>query len=427
MIARGLYRIATGLAAPMILRRRLEAGKEDPARFAERIGQPSRPRPDGPLVWIHAASNGESMSALPLIGGLMARDPGAHVLLTTGTVTSAKLMADRLPPGALHQYAPADRPAWVKAFFNHWRPDAGIWIESEFWPALIWQMRKEGRPMALVNGRVSARSRARWAHIPGLSADLLAGFAPCLAQTPADADHLRDLGAKGAECVGNLKLSDAPLPADRAELETLGTAVRGRVFWTAASTHPGEEAIVADAHCRLRENHETLLTCIVPRHPDRGTEIAIMLAERGLSVVRRSEAVPMIRPETDVYIADTLGELGLFFRQSDMALIGGSLCGGHGGHNPLEAARLSCAILHGPDMANFVTVAADLAEAGGAVSIKDAESLAWAADRLIRSPTERTALAKAAAAVAENGARTVDRVMARLAPILPLPAKGSTG
>lgn len=425
MIARGLYRMAVGAVAPMILRRRMEAGKEDPARISERMGQASQPRPAGPLVWVHAASNGEAMSALPLVDRILARDPGGHVLMTTGTVTSARLMADRLPARALHQFAPIDRAAWVRTFLEYWRPDVGIWIESEFWPALIWQMRAAGRPMALVNGRVSQRSRARWGRIPGLSADLLSGFDPCLAQSPADAEALRGMGARSADCVGNLKLSGAPLPADPTALDTLATAVRGRLFWTAASTHPGEEAIVAEAHCRLREHHETLLTCIVPRHPHRGGEIAETLRGTGLSVARRA-AGETIYPETDIYIADTLGELGLFFRQSDLTLIGGSLCGGHGGHNPIEAARLSCAILHGPDMANFATVAKDLDAAGGAITVSGTDEMVRAADRLIRDPAARAAMAKAASSVATDGARTADRVMARLIPILPAVRKGGS-
>jgi 3-deoxy-D-manno-octulosonic-acid transferase len=285
MIARSLYRISTVLAAPFIARymkQRLAEGKEDPHRFCERQGNATLPRPKGPLIWIHAASNGEAMSALPLIDLLLERDPNGHVLLTTGTVTSAHLMADKLPARAMHQFVPVDRSAWVASFLSHWKPDAGIWVESEFWPALIWEMRAAGKPVALVNGRVSKRSLARWRRIPGIAADLLAGFSPCLAQSPADADHLKDLGAYQAECVGNLKLSVAALPADADALSAEQAVLNSRPVWLAASTHPGEEDIVAEAHEKLRETVPSVVTILVPRHPKRGSEITERLTRRAL-------------------------------------------------------------------------------------------------------------------------------------------------
>ncbi|MDW3205041.1 MAG: 3-deoxy-D-manno-octulosonic acid transferase [Alphaproteobacteria bacterium] len=427
MIARGIYLAATALAAPLIdryLDRRLARGKEDAQRFGERRGQPGRPRPEGPLVWIHAASNGEAMSALPLVQRLLERDPKGHVLVTTGTVTSARLMATRLPDRAIHQYVPVDRPAWVRSFLKHWRPDAGIWVESEFWPALIWEMRRAGKPMALVNGRVSRRSLRRWRRIPGIAGDLLDGFRPCLAQTPDDAAHLRDLGAAGADCVGNLKLSVQPQAVDGKVLETERARLRGRPVWVAASTHPGEEDIVAEAHRHLASGRPDILTILVPRHPDRGVAIAEALRAKGLSVALRSEGME-VAPTTSVYVADTLGELGLFYRLAPVALVGGSLCGGHGGHNPIEPAQLGCIPLCGPDMENFSTVAADLLTRGGMTRVAGAMELAQTVGGLLDEAGRRKAMVKAAAQVTTEGAATVDRVMARLAPILPPVAQGA--
>lgn len=427
MIARGIYLAATALAAPLIdryLDRRLARGKEDAQRFGERRGQPGRPRPEGPLVWIHAASNGEAMSALPLVQRLLERDPKGHVLVTTGTVTSARLMATRLPDRAIHQYVPVDRPAWVRSFLKHWRPDAGIWVESEFWPALIWEMRRAGKPMALVNGRVSRRSLTRWRRIPGIAGDLLDGFRPCLAQTPDDAAHLRDLGAAEADCVGNLKLSVQPQAVDGKVLETERARLRGRPVWVAASTHPGEEDIVAEAHRHLASDRPDILTILVPRHPDRGVAIAEALRAKGLTVALRSAGTE-VAPTTSVYVADTLGELGLFYRLVPVALVGGSLCGGHGGHNPIEPAQLGCIPLCGPDMENFSTVAADLLTRGGMTRVADAVELAQTVGGLLDEAGRRKAMVKAAVQVTTEGAATVDRVMARLAPILPPVAQGA--
>jgi 3-deoxy-D-manno-octulosonic-acid transferase len=427
-MARLIHRALATAAGPLIeahLRRRLAAGKEDPDRFGERFGRPGRERPDGPLVWIHAASNGEAMSALPLIDRLLARDPAGAVLITTGTVTSAQLMARRLPERAVHQYVPVDRPVWVSAFLDHWRPDVGIWVESEFWPSLIWGMRDAGRPMALVNGRVSERSLARWRRIPGIAGDLLAGFDPCLAQGEVEAERLRQLGAKDATFVGNLKLSASALPVSPESLDALAAEIAGRPVWVAASTHPGEEDVVAEAHAAIKADVPAVLTILAPRHPGRGEAIARSLREKGLVVARRSLG-EFAGPATDILLADTLGELGLFYTVSPVAFVGGSLRGQHGGHNPVEPALLGAAPLFGPDMANFGAIAAAMESAGGARVVRDAPDLARRVVSLLSNDPERAAMAEAARRVAEDGADAVERVMARLESVLP-PIRGACG
>src|SRR5690349_21323236 len=354
-IYRGLTEIG-GPAIRLYLARRRAAGKEDPVRRLERLGVASCPRPPGRLAWFHAASVGESVSVLVLIHRLTERYPDLSVLITTGTVTSAELMAKRLPARALHHYVPVDRMPYVRRFLDHWKPDLALWIESEIWPNLLSEIGRRRIPAALVNARMSAGSFRNWGRVPGFIGPLLSVFRLCLAQTEAEADRLRHLGARDVRCVGNLKFSAEPLPADPAVLEVLRHAFKDRPVWLLASSHPGEEEVAADVHAALRDRLPGLLTVIAPRHPQRGGEIGALLAGRGLAAVRRSDgALP--GAEHEVYVADTVGELGLFFRLAPVVCIGGSLVP-HGGHNPVEPAQLGCAVLYGPHMTNFSEVSA---------------------------------------------------------------------
>jgi 3-deoxy-D-manno-octulosonic-acid transferase len=418
MIA-GLYAAGARLLGPavrIVLALRRARGKEDRARMAERFGHAGLPRPPGPLVWLHGASVGEALSALPLIERLLAADKALSVLVTTGTVTSARLMAERLPERAFHQFAPVDLPAAAARFLDHWRPDLALWLESELWPNIIRAAARRDLDMVLVNGRLSARSYARWRRFPGLARSLLGAFKRCLAQSEADAERLAALGAPRVACPGNLKFASAPLPADGDALKALRAVLGTRPLWLAASTHPGEETIVAEAHRRLRQRHPALLTVIAPRHPARGPALAAALAASGLQVARRG-AGEAPRETTDIYLADTLGELGLLYRLAPIALVGGSLVP-HGGQNPLEPAQLDCAILHGPAVFNFAPIAEAMAEAGATVAVADAESLASAVEALLGDADERARRAKAAADVAAGEAGVLDRVMEALAPHL---------
>ena len=277
MATLALYRGLTAIAAPFIdfyLSRRLARGKEDPSRLTERRGVASRERPDGPLIWLHAASVGEAQSALALIRRILDSHAGLHVLVTTGTVTSAQLLADRLPPRSFHQFVPVDRLSWVRRFLDYWRPDLSLWMESDLWPNLLSETVNRGLPAVLVNGRMSSRSYNRWRRVSGFARRLIRGFSLCLAQTEEQAERLRALGADQVKCVGNLKFSAAPLPGDEDDLRVLRDAIGDRPIWLAASTHPGEEAMVADVHDRLAARYPNLLTLIVPRHPSRGADVA---------------------------------------------------------------------------------------------------------------------------------------------------------
>ncbi len=415
MIA-GLYRLATFAGGPLIraaLARRMARGKEDRQRFGERLGRPSLPRPDGPLVWLHCASVGESLSMLPLVERIVAR-PGLRLLMTTGTVTSARLMAQRLPAGALHQYAPVDRVAWVRSFLDHWRPDLALWAESEFWPNLLAETRRRGIPRVLVNARMSERSHRGWSRLPGFARWLLSHFALCLAQTPEDAARLRALGAADVRCLGNLKLAAPPLPCDDADLAALRAAVGPRPLWLAASTHSPEEALIGRVHRTLAAAHPDLLTVIVPRHPHRGPEIQGQLKAAGLAADLRSAGGG---PASEIYVADTMGELGLFYRLSPIVFVGKSLAA-EGGQNPVEPARLGAAVLFGPLMGNFPGTVPSMLAAGAARQVADETELAQAVAALLAEPARLAEARARALAWAEGEAGALEAVAEALEPFL---------
>lgn len=420
-----LYRAAGALSEPFVravLGARTRRGKEDPARVAERLGHAGRSRPAGPLAWVHAASVGESLSMIPLIERLISNRPELGVLVTTGTVTSAALMGERLPGGAFHQYAPVDRLSFVRRFLDHWRPDLALWAESEFWPNLIAEAHARAIPLVLVNGRISKRSFSRWRLARPLIAELLSGFALCLGQSEADAERLRVLGAGSARCLGNLKFAAPPLPADAAELERLEGALGGRPRWLVASSHAGEEALAGRVHQRLGAQFRALLTIVVPRHPDRGPTVAKTLRGLGLEVRVRSQGESP-GPGTDVYLADTLGELGLFYRLAPVVLVGKSLVP-LGGQNPLEPARIGCAVLFGPHMANFSDITERMKAEGAAEEVADEDALRVALARLLDDDPTRQGRGEAARRFAESQAHVLDAVASAIEPMLDAAPRG---
>ena len=415
-----LYRAATTIGEPLIsafLRRRMDDGKEDASRFPERQGIAGRSRPPGRLVWLHAASVGEAVSVLPVLERIQAR-PDMVALLTTGTVASAELMAGRLPAGAIHQYVPVDRPAWVRRFLDHWRPDLALWLESEFWPNLLTETSARGIPMVLLNGRVSPRSFARWRRYPGLARRLLQVFELCLGQTELDAERLRLLGARRVAAAGNLKFAAPPLPVDEAGLTAMKRALGTRPCWLAASTHAGEEAIVGAVHRALKPRFPGLLTIIVPRHPTRGRSIAGELTASGLTVARRGAGEP-VTAATDILLADTIGELGLFMRMAPIVFMGKSLVQG-GGQNPLEPARLGASILFGPMMDNFDQVASRLEAAKAAHLVRDQSGLTEAVAARLADPELVGREGRRASELAAAEAGVLDSIMGEIEPWLSL-------
>ncbi len=414
------WRIASSALAPLLpawLRLRARRGKEVPERICERRGIATRPRPEGALLWVHAASVGEAASLLPVLSALHRLRPALSVLATTGTVTSAALLADRLPrlgltDRVIHQFVPLDVRAWVRRFLDHWRPDAAAFVESELWPNTIVEAHARGIPLALINARISVRSYARWRRSPGVARALLARFRMVQAQSGRDAGRLVALGARGVEAPGNLKFAAPPLPVDEAELARLRGLIGARPVWLAASTHPGEEAQVMQVHRALALDRPELLTIVAPRHPDRGAEVAPLAAP--LSVTRRSLGEP---PSGAVWVADTLGELGLFYRLAQVAFIGGSLIA-HGGQNPLEGARLGCPVVFGPHTHNFAEATAALIEAGAAARVTDAAALERVVGDLLDDPSHRAAMGAAGAAAAGRHADLPDQVARALLGLL---------
>jgi 3-deoxy-D-manno-octulosonic-acid transferase len=415
VIPAALYAGATTLAAPalrLMLRRRAARGKEIAGRLAERRGVDATPRPAGRLLWLHAASVGETVSVLPVLAAL---PEDISVVLTTGTVTSAALLARRLPELGLegrvrHRFVPLDVPAWVVRFLDHWRPDGVALVESEIWPNLIAACARRGVKLALVNARLSPGSAAMWQHVPGFARGLFGAFDRVMAQSTGDDARLRTLGAPASLLVGNLKYAGLPLPADEAELARLRALLAGRPAWLAASTHPGEDGPVRAVHERLAATHPGLLTIVVPRPPDRGAAVAAAMA--GLAVTRRSagEDPPA---GAGVWVADTLGELGLFYRLAPIAFVGRSL-GASGGQNPLEPARLGAAVAVGPAVANFADVVPALVAVGAVAQVVDVGALGDFVAAMLADPARRAAMGAAGQAASAGFGALPGRVAAVL-------------
>lgn len=411
------YRRLTAMGTPLatvLLSHRLKRGKEHPERIDERRGLTELPRPDGSLVWVHGASVGEMLALIPLVERIRAR--GFGVLVTSGTLTSAEIAQDRLPLGAIHQFIPLDAPRFIRRFLDHWRPDLALFAEGDLWPNLIMESSKRGIPLVLVNGRLSERAFGRWRRAPVSIAALLARFDMCLAQSATDAERYTELGARHVSMTGNLKLDVPAPPADAAELAAVAAAVNGRPVIAAASTHPGEEAMVIDAHRRLRDSFPGLITILAPRHPERGAGIVDIAAVTGLNAVLRSTGYLPDRG-TDIYIADTIGELGLIYRLAPIVFIGGSLVR-HGGQNPIEAAKLGAAILHGPHVWNFAEIYAALDAARGAERITDASKLTVRLGAWLTDPGLRSTVAEAALATVDILGGALDRTLAAIDPYL---------
>ncbi len=386
--ALSLYRWGGVALYPVIgpyLALRAAKGKEERSRRKERYGAASVARPEGPLVWFHAASVGETNAILPLNKEVRRR--GIAVLLTTGTVTSAKVVQDRLGSEVIHQYVPLDLKPAVSRFLEYWHPDLAIMAESEIWPMTILELGARHIPQVLVNGRISDRSFPRWKRRHALADALFENFALVIAQSETDAERFRTLGALPVLVSGNLKVdTDAP-PVDPPVLKAYLGQIAGRRTWAAISTFEGEEAAAGNVHRALKERTPGLLTIIVPRHPERSDAVADMLAARGLKVVRRTSGEPLT-PDTDIFLGDTIGEMGLYLRMTEIAFVGRSLFA-EGGQNPLEPAMLGCAILSGGNVQNFREAYQQLARNGSAKMVRDIEMLAKGVHYLLANDETR--------------------------------------
>lgn len=408
----------TRLASPVgsvIVGARRRRGKEDPARSAERLGYPSAPRPEGSLVWVHAVSVGEAMAAMPVIDQLIAEGQG--VLVTTVTTTSAALVGHRLRPGLTHQFAPLDLAGPVDRFLAHWRPDLAVFVESEIWPVAIGRLADHGIPLVVANARLSPRSFRGWLRAAPAARAVFRRMSLVLSQTDDDGARFSRLGAPQVSTFGNIKF-DAGLPdVGLGDLDALRQGINERPMVLAASTHPGEDEVVLTAFLKLKEARPETLLVIVPRHPVRGGDIALLSQATGLATRRRG-AGELPEATTDVYVADTLGELGAFFQLADVVLMGGTFIDGIGGHNLIEPARLGAAVISGPHFANWLDIYRAFVDAGGLKIVQSADDLAEVTLSLIGDPALRQAQATAGERVVSGSAGAVARTIKAITPLI---------
>lgn len=415
-----LYHSATTLLSPLItlyIYTRTLRKKEDRHRLRERFGHPAFPRPDGVLVWAHAASVGEMMSCLHVLKALITKRSDITILLTTGTVTSARLAQSKLSEGIIHHYMPIDTPKAVKRFQSHFRPDLVLWMESELWPNHLRMLAQNATPCLLINARMSERSARRWSWFTTSIKTLLSTFSAIYAGSDADAERFARLGATSLHMAGNIKYDAPALAADATALNELTQLFRKRPIWIAASTHAGEEAIIVNAHKLIAHSIPNLLTLIAPRHPKRGNAIAGLIASQHLKCAQRS-AQGTIESDTAIYIADTMGELGNLFRLCDIVFVGGSLVA-RGGHNPIEPARLNCALITGPHLHHFTDIYSHFTSALAVEIVKDASSLANAVTNLMLSIELRNERAHAASAVVSAHAGASRKLLKHALQLLP--------
>ncbi len=404
----------------LLLRTRAGRGKEDPARRFERYGIAGVPRPAGDLLWLHAASVGETNAVLPLIERLLDARHDLHILLTTGTVTSAGIAAQRLPARAIHQYLPLDSGPYVRRFLDHWRPTVAVLTEQEIWPNLIIEAHARRIRIALINARMSARSLLRWQGKPEVARALFGKLDAVLAQNDQLGRALSALGAINVTAVGNIKIDAPLLPVDTAATASLAQALADRPRFLAASTHPGEETIIAAAHRIVQKTLPDVCTIIVPRHPHRGPEIAAELTALGHMVAMRSRG-EMPGPAIDIYLADTIGELGTLYSVTSIAFLGGSLVD-RGGQNAIEAVRHDASVLVGPWRSSFVDIYDPLLAADGAIEVRSAEDIARQVLAWHEAPTSRDAAALTAKAVLDRLSGGLDRTTEAIIGMLGAPS-----
>lgn len=403
------YRALSAVLLPFMARSRVKRLRKSGVpldRAHEVLGHPSQQRPLGPVVWIHVASVGEAKSALPLLAALQAQHPDLRAVLTSFTPTSADVLAKRLPDSAVHQFAPLDGMGPIKRFLRHWRPDLGIFIESEVWPNLITATARAEVPLALINARLSERSIKRWQKAQGTARAIFGRFGLIHCQDRGTADALYAIGLRHARLGVNLKSIISAPQFDELELARLRSSIGERPIWSAVSTHPGEEEIVIEAHRQLRLHHPKALLVLVPRHPERAENVKRLCANHLLVQRSRNET-----PDTDtsIYLADTMGETDLWFRLAPFCCLCGSFSD-VGGHTPYEPAAAGATLLHGPHYANHADAYAKLHAAGASIEVQDAETLCAALDLLLRNPIEAHALAQAAKPLATAGQDAAKRL-----------------
>lgn len=416
-----LYKKTMTLGTPFLkayLSARVRQGKEDPTRLNERMGVPSRPRPAGPLIWIHVASVGEAQSIMSLIDLMLAQNASLNILVTSVTKTSAGLLSQKLPPRAFHQYAPVDHPDWIRNFLDHWNPNMALWVESELWPTMLNFLKKRHIPAALLNAHMSPSSYRNWKRVPQMMKQLLSVFLVILAQSKQDADYYSNFTGHNVVVTDNIKYAAKPLPYDATAYENLKIAIGTRHVWLYASTHDGEEELAASVHKELASKWPNLLTIIAPRHPDRRAEVLKTIQNSSLKACLRGANKTLPQRDDQVYIADTMGELGLFYKLAPLAVIGRSFSNdGGGGHNPIEAALLDCAVLHGPHIQNMSELYKEMDEDDAALEVKAPEQLASIIETFFADKNKLDALRKTGFEFAQAKAGVIKKVLEELEPV----------
>lgn len=412
----GVYKALIRTVFPLLkvtyIKKRQKIGKEHPTRFNERLGLYTKERPQGKLYWLHGASVGEAVSMLPLIDKLLKEDENLSVMVTTGTLTSAEIMQKRLPKRAFHQFIPFDTPKFAKRLLQHYKPDAVLWFESELWPSLLSEVKKSGVPFILVNGRVSDKSFKMWRKFKFVAQELLGCFSLCLGQSEQDKNRLALLGAKKAACVGNLKFAGMPLPVDAAKLHSLKEKIGERLVFLISSTHFNEEEQFAPHLRELQRAVSGVLLLVVPRHPNRGAEVAEMFINKGFKTALRSKGEE-IDDKVEVYVADTIGEMGLWYKLAQISFVGGSLIK-HGGQNFMEPARDKNAVIVGPFMHNFVEMMQRAKVCGAVWQVNSAADVVEEVIKLFMEPEVLKERAEKAYAWTVKEAAVLDGICAML-------------
>lgn len=414
----GVATRALGPLTPLILKRRAKKGKEDPARQNERHGKPDLARPAGQLFWLHGASVGECLMLQPVINRLLEYRPGAHVLVTSGTVTSAEILDKQLPDRAFHQFAPLDYPKAIDGFLAHWKPDLAIWAESEIWPNMVRKTKASNIPMALLNARFSEKSLESWSKRKKSAQALIGAFDLVLAADTQTADGLTWLLDRPIEASGNLKDAAAPLPFEKTELKALKSQIGRRTAWCAASTHEGEDTHVIAAHKEILSRYPSSLLILAPRHPERSKDIQKLLKQEGLTFAARSSGAEITR-DTQVYLFDTIGEMGLAFRLSKLTFVCGSLVDGLSGHNPLEPARLGNAVLTGAHISSFADSYMSMIAFNAAARILSPDVMGKTIIEILADKDRLSELQKTAKNYATGRDAVLDFVWEQLAPLIP--------
>ncbi len=415
-----IYKYLTQFSQPILtrlLKIRIKKGKECPVRYLEKTGLPSLERPEGFLIWVHAASVGEVQSALILINKLI--DQYDNILVTTGTLTSAQLIEKRLPNGAFHQFYPLDHPQWTNRFLAHWQPNYILWMESEIWPNMLSHIKERNIPAALINAKMSKDSVKKWSFMPRMIKEMLSVFEKILCQTESDMNNIKALGGENIIVTDNIKYSATPLDVDANDYTQMMSAIEGRTVWLYASSHDGEEAIATNIHINAKKIIPNLLTIIVPRHPERRDNIQAVINNISprASITARGQDKNTPDNNTDIYLADTIGELGLFYKLCDLTCIGRTFSNdGGGGHNPIEAAQHRCAVLHGPHVQNLQDIFDDMNNANAAIKTISANDLEEKILFYLQNQDERNALINRAALFAQHKENIIDHVLNQIMP-----------